>query len=243
MVGNEDGNGLERHDPLRQLFLDGGEARTVLRGERLHLAGEPSAYVHLLVKGWVGRSRSTEAGDAAFTAVHIGGDIVGADGLVNERVDDDLFTLSGGVIRKLPADVVRDAVARDPAVAASLLRLLAAETGFLREALFAVGRLSSGERLATFLLQTFHRLVRAGLLSPDARRFPLPLTQTQLAAVTGVTAVHLNRVLHMLRNVGCVEVGGGFVRIDDMAALKRETHAGPVGPKARAALNGTAESR
>ncbi len=228
-----DADGSDRRDPLRALFAQ-GEARAVTRGERLHAAGEPLAHVHLLAEGWIGRSRSTEAGEAAFTGVHIAGDVVGADGLINATVDDDLFGLSDGTVRRLPAGAVREAAARDPGVAAALLELLAADTGFLREALFAVGRLSSGERLATFFLQTFRRLVAAGLIAPDARRFPLPMTQTQLAAVTGVTAVHLNRVLQMLRGVGCVEMQNGHVRIDDLAALERETRVGPAGLKARA---------
>lgn len=210
---------------MRALFAD-GDTRLIGRGERLHLAGEPLTHLHLLTRGWVGRTRSTAAGDAAFTGIHIPGDILAADGLVNAAVDDDLFALNDAAVRRLPVAAVREAVARDLGAAGSLLGLLAAETAFLREALFAVGRLSSSERLATFVLQTFRRLTAAGLVRPTERRFALPMTQSQLAGVTGVTAVHLNRVVQTLRREGCLELGGGFVRIDDMGALERRAGSG-----------------
>jgi CRP-like cAMP-binding protein len=219
------GEGSDRGDPLIALFA-GGEPRAVARGVRLHHAGEPLTQLHLIVRGWTGRSRSTAAGEAAFTGVHMAGDIPCVDGVVNERVGDELFMLCDGVVRQAPVELVRDAAARDPAVAGALLRLMAGETAFLRGALFAVGRLSCSQRLANFILQTFHRLVAAGLVAPTQRRFALPLTQSQLAAVTGVTAVHLNRVVQQLRAQGWLELGGGFARIVDMAALEGEAAAG-----------------
>ena len=199
-----DGIGAGDGDALRALFRKAGEARPVRRGERLHVAGEPLAHVHLVARGWIGRCRSTANGDAAFTGVHIAGDVVAADGLLNERVDDDLLALTDG----------------------SVLRL---DAGFLREALFAVGRLSSTERLSVFVLQTFRRQVAAGLIAADARAFELPMTQAQLAAVTGMTSVHLNRVLRSLRERGCLELRDGVLRIDDLPALERQAGAGAPG--------------
>lgn len=208
-------------DPLRAIFAEWGVSRALRRGERLHAAGEPLEHVYLLQQGWIGRTRSAASGEAAFTAVHIAGDVVAADGMYAERTDDDLHALTRGAALRLPAARLRAAVGRDDGAAAVLMRLLAAEAGFLREALFAVGRLSSTERLSVFVLQTFRRQVEAGLLAPDARAFDLPFTQGQLAGVTGMTPVHLNRVLRALREGGCLELVGGVARIGDMVALER----------------------
>lgn len=98
--------------------------------------------------------------------------------------------------------------------------LLAAECTFLREALLAVGHQSSSERIATFLLQTYDRLVFTGAISGGADTFDMPLTQTQLAAATGMTPVHINRVLRKLREAGIVDVQQGAARIDDLEALR-----------------------
>jgi CRP-like cAMP-binding protein len=213
--------GTDGRDPLVALF-DEAEPRATKRGELLHAAGEPLSHLHLIVRGWVGRSRAAASGDTAFTGIHLAGDIPCLDGVVRDRVADDLFMLNDGVVRRISVEPVREAAARDPAVAGALTRVLAMETAFLREGLFAVARLSTSERLATFMLQTFGRLVATGLIAPEQRRFAMPLTQSQLAAVTGVTPVHLNRVVQRLRREECLELGGGFASIRDMAALKAE---------------------
>lgn len=214
----------ERHerDRLRAIFLEHGERRQVRRGDVLHTAGDPVRYIHLLVEGWIGRIRANAAGEAAFTALHIADDVIGLDAIAGGLLDDDIVALTDAVVLRVPRDVVRGGVAADMDAAMVLVRLLAAETRFLREALVAVGRQSSIERMSTFVLQTYRRLVAAGLVTEGATRFGLPLTQAQLAAVTGMTGVHVNRVLRMLREAQCVDVRGGMVRIDDMAALEQE---------------------
>lgn len=212
----------EQRDPLRAIFRECGEQRRVRRGDRLHAAGRPPQYIYLLEAGWIGRSRVNAAGEAAFTAVHIAGDLVGADAIGGGALADDLFALTNASVLRVATDILRARVSRDPDAAIILVDLLAADAGYLREALLALGRQSSPERLSTFILQTYHRLVAAGLLPSGATRFELPLTQAQMAAVTGMTGVHVNRVLRMLREARYLDVRGGVVRIDDMAALERE---------------------
>ncbi len=230
---DETGSGW--NDRLRALFAE-GPPRLIRRGEVLHTAGERLEHVHLIARGWIARLRHTEDGGSAFTGVYLAGDLVGADGIADGRLDDDLLALTDGSVHRIATAALREALARDAGAALALIGLLSADSGFLREALLAVGRRSSAERLCTFILQTYHRQVAAGLITPGTRRFALPLTQTQLAAVTGVTSVHLNRVLQLLRGAGCLDLRGGFVRVDDFAMLEREARSAsaPVPPSAPA---------
>lgn len=221
-----DAMGPDDGDRLRAIFRETGEARALRRGERLHVAGGRPTHVHLVARGWIGRCRSTGNGEVSFTGIHMAGDLVAADGMLLERVDDDVVALTDGAVLRMATERLRAAVARDADAAMDLMRLLSLDAGFLREALFAVGRLSSSERLSVFVLQTFRRQVAAGLIAADARAFELPLTQAQLAGVTGMTSVHLNRVLRSLREGGCLELRNGVLRIDDLAALEREAGSG-----------------
>lgn len=226
-----------QEDRLRARFHRNGSARAISRGERLHDAGAALSHVYLIEKGWIGRSRCTQAGDAAFTGIYIVGDVVGADGILSEHLDDDLIALTNGSVFRSPTAAFRASESQDAEAAMALVGLLAADSGFLREALFSTGRQSSSERLSTFILQTFHRQVSASIITQDARAFDLPLSQSQLAAVTGVTTVHLNRTLQVLRAAGCVDVRDGVVRIHDLDALKREAVSASTGRKSRAPLS------
>ncbi len=92
----------------------------------------------------------------------------------------------------------------------------------MREAVFAIGNRPSAQRLSEFVLQTYHRQVSAGLIEQGVRSFALPLNQAQLAAVIGVTSVHLNRTLRVLRSAGHLKLRKGLVEILDLHGLELE---------------------
>jgi hypothetical protein len=46
------------------------------------------------------------------------------------------------------------------------------------------------------------RLVGSGTIARDARQFHLPMAQSQLGDYSGLSAVHINRVLKAIRDRG-----------------------------------------
>lgn len=207
---------------LPAIFVRHNDRREIARRAVLHRAGDPVRHVWLVTAGWFARCRSGPAGTDAFTAVHVPGDVIGLDALHDEQLGDELRALSEATVLRLPLDSLRTAVAADGGAALEVVRLLAADAGYLREALFAIGTQSSVERLTTFFLQTYRRLQGAGLLAANADRFPLPLTQVQLGAVTGLTSVHINRVLKQLRDARLLAFRSGSVHLLDLPGLQRE---------------------
>ena len=51
--------------------------------------------------------------------------------------------------------------------------------------------------------------------------YQLPMTQEQLSDATGMTAVHVNRTLQMLRATGTLSFAHGLVEVFDWEGLKR----------------------
>jgi CRP-like cAMP-binding protein len=51
--------------------------------------------------------------------------------------------------------------------------------------------------------------------------FDMPLRQQHIADATGMTVIHVGRVLGALRNDGVIQLSGGVLAITDLAALKR----------------------
>jgi CRP-like cAMP-binding protein len=88
----------------------------------------------------------------------------------------------------------------------------------LRQWVVNVGRRDAHSRIAHILCELHARMSMVGLV--DADRLALPLTQTDLADATGLTAVHINRTLQRLRKEGLIEVGSGMLKIMDVSALK-----------------------
>ena len=205
---------------LHALFAGQDDRREVHRRAHLHRSGDMLHHAYLVASGWFGRFRMGSSGSEAVTAVYLPGDIIGLDALFDQQSRDEVTALSDGAVLRLPLATVRDAVEGGGRAALEAARLLAADSGFLREALFAVGTQSSIERLSTFILQTYDRLVQTGQIPAGADRFALPLTQSHLGAVTGLTSVHVNRVLKQLRVAGLVEIRGGSVRVLNLTGLR-----------------------
>ena len=88
-----------------------------------------------------------------------------------------------------------------------------------REWVVNVGRRDGRARLAHLLCEFARRLEVAGLT--EEYRYELPMTQEQLADATGLTPVHVNRVLMQLAREGLIERNRRFVGIPDWEALRR----------------------
>jgi CRP-like cAMP-binding protein len=63
------------------------------------------------------------------------------------------------------------------------------------------------------MLELRHRLSNAGLVS--GWRFPMPLTQEQLADTLGLSIVHVNRTLQQLRREKLVDLKRGWIELLD----------------------------
>jgi len=99
------------------------------------------------------------------------------------------------------------------------LRLALAKT-IERQAdwLVSLGRRSARERIAQLLCEIYDRLHDSG--RAYAQQCAVPLTQQDIADITGLTAVHVNRTLQAMRSAGLVYLQSKWLRIPDMNALR-----------------------
>ncbi len=86
-------------------------------------------------------------------------------------------------------------------------------------ALTNIGRRTALERLSHLLLELFARMRQSGLTYGS--QCALPLTQMDIADLTGLTPVHVNRTLQTMRSKGLVELQSKWLRIPDMDALRQ----------------------
>ena len=103
---------------------------------------------------------------------------------------------------------------RHPEIGMRLAWLLSRDLSLAFDHLAIVGRLSARERVAHLLLELF---VRERLRWPGHRveDVYLPVTQEHLADATGLTGVHVNRMLRNLKKQGIIEFQYHRLRILD----------------------------
>ena len=87
------------------------------------------------------------------------------------------------------------------------------------ELLLALGQRSADERIAYLFLHLIKRIKSRGVIR--AQRYPFPLRQQDIAGITGVTPVHVSRVLGNLHRRGICRLSGGILEVADPAELER----------------------
>lgn len=85
--------------------------------------------------------------------------------------------------------------------------------------LVSLGRKSAFERIAQLLCEIYERMRESG--RAHDQQCPLPLTQSDIADITGLTPVHVNRTLQAMRAAGLIWLQSKWLRIPDLEALQR----------------------
>ena len=93
------------------------------------------------------------------------------------------------------------------------------DEGVLRAWIVSIGRRDSLQRVAHLMLELYVRLRSIGLANDE--RCEMPLTQAVLADSLGLTPVHLNRVLKVLRERRAMTLTGGMLQLLDPRELVR----------------------
>lgn len=192
--------------PLSEAELDAlGKAEENCQTVRPHheIAGEGIAFAEpsVVVSGWAGRVRSFADGRRQILSVLLPGDLIGQPQVRQSLAPTMIVAITDVTLCGAPEADPAGNLARAYAASAAL------DESYLYRHVARLGRLSAYERIVDWLLETHERLTLAGLTKEDWH--PLPMTQELLADVLGLTSVHVNRTLQMLRREGLIDLRGG----------------------------------
>jgi len=92
------------------------------------------------------------------------------------------------------------------------------EASIFREWVVNIGQRDSRSRIAHLLCEFAYRLNAQALHAGDI--YELPITQEQLADATGLTPVHVNRVLQALQREGLIERDRRMIRFPNWERMR-----------------------
>lgn len=194
-------------------FSCGARADVIAEGKEI---GRPL----LILDGWAARVRLLEDGRRQVLSLLVPGDLIG-----NCRQSRPLAVSTVTAITNLrlcpaPAcDALAD-LAEVYAISGAL------EEAYLLANITRLGRLTAHERICDLLLELHERLDLAGLVHDDG--FYVPMTQEMLADAAGLTSVHVNRTLQLLRREGELTWKSRQVVLTDPARLADQIGRNPV---------------
>lgn len=172
-----------------------------------------------LIDGFVSRYMDDREGHRQLVAIHVPGDFIDLHGFALKRLNHDVATLGPVRIATVPHPALNRIMAEEPHLARLLWFSTLLDAAMHREWIFRLGRLNATARVAHFFCELATRLDMVGLY--NGGRFGLPITQTELAEACGVTGVHANRTLRVLREQGMLVFRESLAEVLDLQALKR----------------------
>jgi CRP-like cAMP-binding protein len=214
---------LEAHARLsaedRQSVLDlPHRLRRLDAGSYLIREGDRPAHCAVLLSGYAYRQKVTGTGSRQIMAVCIPGDAVDLQNMFIDVSDHSVQLLTQCRIADVPREALQELVLTRPAIGSAIIALTLIEASILREWVVNVGRRDARARIAHILCEFAVRLEARGLASHQG--FELPMTQEQLADATGLTSVHVNRVLKGLEADGLITRQRRQIQFADWRALQ-----------------------
>jgi CRP-like cAMP-binding protein len=180
-------------------------------------AGAAVDHACLVVEGLVGRFGQNSDGVRQITCLHIPGDMADLPSVVSPKAGWGLAALTRTTILRVPHADLRRLAAKHTGIAEAFWRDCVADGSLFSEWVVNVGRRSARSRLAHLFCEMAIRHEEAG--QGNRQRFSLPMTQSDLGDSTGLTSVHINRVMQELRAMSIVDLRAGTVTIQDWNKL------------------------
>ena len=181
--------------------------------------GENPQDIHLVVSGMAARYKDLPGGERQYLAFLIPGDLCDVEVFVLDQMDHGIMAMSETTCALVSADRMRELLTEMSDLTQGLWWSTMTDAAVLRERIIDHGRRDAYERLAHLFYEMLIRFRMIGLAVDNS--YPFPLTQNELAEATGLTPVHINRVLQQMRGDGLIEFRGKILTVTDPAALKR----------------------
>lgn len=191
--------GVNQEEELQALLSLVKIKRHVGRGEDIVHAEDLPSHLTVLVKGLACRYKMFENGRRQIFTFQYPGDFCDLDRYILREAQDAVGALADCTVGMISHEDVRTTMARYPRLGVVLWRATMIEAGIFRERLVNVSQRLALPRVANLLAEQVARLDTIGI-----RNAVMPMTQVDLADAASLSAVHVNRTVHDLRELGAL---------------------------------------
>lgn len=181
--------------------------------------GDRTGPIRIILAGWACRYKQLKDGQRQIIAIFLPGDLCDAHIHAPTVMDHSIGALTSVTLAEIEPDQLASVIARHPRIELALWREMQAAASIQREWTVNLGRRDAPQRIGHFFCELHERLRNIGLTQGD--NCELPLGQARLADAMGLTNVHVNRSLKILRAKGLIVLKSGRLTILDAYKLRR----------------------
>ncbi len=192
--------------------------RRVKRGTALFRNGEVFESLFAIRTGFFKTRVTAQDGRDQVTGFQMAGEIVGLDGIVNDRHTCDAVALEDSEVCVMPFERLSALSQEIGALQHHMHRVLSREIVREHGVMLLLGSMRAEERVAVFLLNLVQRLHARGFSRTE---LVLRMTREEIGSYLGLTLETVSRTFSTFHEQGMIEVRQRYLRIVDTEALQR----------------------
>jgi CRP/FNR family transcriptional regulator len=208
--------GLDEHDLARIDELV-ATRRRVKRGALLFRTDEPFTALYAVRTGFFKTCVTADDGRDQVTGFHMAGEIIGLDGIVNDRHTCEALALEDAEVCVMPFDRIGELSREVSALQHHFHRIMSREIVRENGVMLLLGTMRAEERVAAFLLNLVQRLHARGFSGSE---LVLRMTREEIGNYLGLTLETVSRTFSKFVDEGLVEVKQRHVRILEPEKLR-----------------------
>jgi CRP/FNR family transcriptional regulator len=192
--------------------------RTVRRGESLFHAGDPFTALYAVRTGFFKTTVSAADGRDQVTGFQMAGELIGLDGISNDRHSCDAVALEDSQVCMIPYGQLESLSREFTLLQHQFHKIMSREIVRDHGVMLLLGSMRAEERLAAFLLNLTQRLQARGF---SASALVLRMTREEIGSYLGLKLETVSRTFSKFQDEGILEVKQRDIRILDAEALQR----------------------
>lgn len=183
------------------------------RDEKFTATARGGDFTSVVLEGHVAKFKMTFDGRQQIVALYQQGDLPEVCFLARSKADAEIVSIGYSRLALIRREQLTKIALERKTIAAALWREIYLQQSIANEWIVSLGQRTAEQRVAHFFLERLNRHLK----HHDLIR--IPLKQRHIAAVIGITDIHLSRILNGLKRKGLMQYEAGVLKVFDSEAL------------------------
>lgn len=209
--------GLHNND-LAKLDKIISRSQSYKRRELLFSDTESFRSLYVVRSGSFKTTISASNGREQVTGFYFPGEFIGLDAIHHDKYQSTAQALESSAVCELPYDSLQEIGKEMPQLQIQLLTRLSKELSSDKSLMLLLGKKTSDEKLATYLLSLSKRFQERGFSATD---FQLSMSRGDIANHLGLAVETVSRILSRFQDDGLISLAGKGISLREMDKLKQ----------------------
>lgn len=187
------------------------EPLSLHKGDIINRENEPSLYLYTLDQGWAYACRASPDSSRHLLDIFVPGDIIGLREYTLKKNNTEVAMLTDGKVYPIYKESLSAAAKHHQSLADRILSLLVYQQNVVLDRLKSSIQHDATTRIIHFILELHTRFSRINKVHTLSLKLPLP--QTLIGELLGMSGVHVSRCFSQLEQQGLIQRENGSIRI------------------------------